>query len=442
MTDAQTPVTELEMLFAHGTPKIVIVGAGYVGLPMAIVAAQAHCDVTLLDLDESKASMIRDGESYIGDVSSETLKELVHAGRITATTDPEAAYAGAKAVLIAVPTPLNKTGDPDVSYVVSSLEAMIPHLETPALVSLESTVYPGFTREVVVPTLEGAGFTVGEQVFVAFSPERVDPGNDTYQTKNTPKVVGGHTPACSKVANDLYNRLVETVVPVASTDSAEMVKILENTFRAVNIGLVNEVAIMSHRLGIDAWEVIDAAATKPFGFMPFYPGPGIGGHCIPIDPFYLSWKLKTLRYHARFVELAGQVNSSMPEFVVERLVEELNERRLPMKGTKVLVVGVAYKPEIDDLRESPALDVIEMLRRKGAEVSFVDPYVPKLALEDLELTSEPVDVDTSTFEAAVVVTHHKAYDYRKLVAECPLVLDTRNVTRGLEAGEGNRIVRL
>jgi UDP-N-acetyl-D-glucosamine dehydrogenase len=427
---------------SHGNPRLVIVGGGYVGLPMAVVAAEAHCDVTILELDASKVERINAGESYIRDIDGATLRELVEAGRISATTDPGAAYAGAQAALICVPTPLNKTQDPDVSFVLDAITAMAPHVEAPMLLSLESTVYPGFTREVLVPTLEREGLRPGRDVFVAFSPERVDPGNATWQTKNTPKVVGGLTPACNEVALALYRRLVDEVVPVSSTDAAEMVKILENTFRAVNIALVNEVAIMSHRLGIDAWEVIDAASTKPFGYMPFYPGPGIGGHCIPVDPFYLSWKLRTLRYHARFIELAGQVNSAMPEVVVDRLADELNERRQSVKGAKILIVGVAYKPDIDDLRESPALDVIELLRRRGAEVSYVDPHVPNVALAEETLQALPVDVDPASFDAAVIVTHHRRYDYERLVASCPLILDTRNITRALTPGEGVRLVRL
>lgn len=434
--------TELVQSLVHGNPRVVVVGGGYVGLPIAVVAAQAHCDVVVLDLDEAKVGQLEEGRSHIGDVSSQTVGELVAAGRISATTDPAVAYRGANAVLICVPTPLNKTGDPDVSFVISALDAMAPHLERPVLVALESTVYPGFTSEVFVPRLEKHGFDVGEDTFVAFSPERVDPGNKDYHTKNTPKIVGGSTPACSEVALALYGRLVDRVVPVSSTGVAEMVKILENTFRAVNIALVNEVTIMSHRLGIDAWEVIEAAATKPFGFMPFYPGPGIGGHCIPIDPYYLSWKLRTLRYQARFVELAGQINSAMPEFVVERLGEELNAERLAMNGARILIVGVTYKPDIGDMRESPALDVIELLRRRGAEVSYVDPFVPQLELGDVPVESVPDDADLSSFDAAVILTHHHNYDYARLVRQCSLVFDARNATRGLEVGDGVRLVRL
>ncbi len=441
-TDPPTARAELVRKLSHGNPKVVIVGGGYVGLPMAVVAAQAHCNAVILELDATKVEELRAGRSYIGDVPSQLVEELVGVGRIGATTDPAEAYASADAVLICVPTPLSKTGDPDVSYVIGALDAMLPHIDHPVLLALESTVYPGFTREIVVPKLEENGLHPGDDIFVAFSPERIDPGNATYQTKNTPKVVGGSTPACNEVAGALYGRLVDEVVPVTSTDAAEMVKILENTFRAVNIALVNEVAIMSHRLGIDTWEVIEAASTKPFGFMPFYPGPGIGGHCIPVDPFYLSWKLRTLRYHARFVELAGQINSAMPEFVVERLAEELNERQLAMKGTKILVIGVAYKPDIDDMRESPALDVIELLRRRGADVDYVDPFVPNLVIGGATLASRPVDVDTADYAGTVIVTHHKDYDYERLVQDCPLVLDTRNVTRGLEVGAKTKVVRL
>ena len=442
--DAPTDEQHRRLLrtLAHGNPKIVVVGGGYVGLPLAVVAAEAHCDVTILDLDEDKVQLLREGRSYIRDVPSEALPELVEAGRLTATTDAEEAYVGANAVFICVPTPLNKTQDPDVSYVIGAVTTMVPHLEPPVLVSLESTVYPGFTREIIVPSFERLGLYPGREVLLAFSPERVDPGNATWQTKNTPKVVGGYTPKCLEAAQALYSRLVDQVVPVSSTDTSEMVKILENTFRAVNIALVNEVAIMSHRLGIDAWEVIEAAATKPFGFMPFFPGPGIGGHCIPVDPFYLSWKLRTLRYQARFVELAGQINSAMPEFVVERVAEELNQRKLAMNGARVLVVGVAYKPDIDDMRESPAIDVLELLRRRGAEVSYVDPHVPQVEIGDLTLESLPLTVAPATFDAAVIVTHHRSFDYERLVQSCPIVFDTRNVTHGLTPGDGVRLVRL
>jgi UDP-N-acetyl-D-glucosamine dehydrogenase len=441
-TAPRTHAQELKMLLTHGTPRIVVVGGGYVGMPLAVVAAQAHCDAIVLEVDPAKVAQIHEGRSYIRDVPSETLSELVQAGRLQATTDPAEAYEGADATLVCVPTPLSKTHDPDVSFVINALDAMIPHLRGSALVSLESTVYPGFTREVVVPKLEAAGFTPGDTIFVAFSPERVDPGNARYHTKNTPKVLGGFTPSCLEVASALYTRLVDRVVPVSTTDAAEMTKILENTFRAVNIGLVNEVAIMCHQLGIDTWEVIDAAATKPFGFMPFFPGPGIGGHCIPIDPFYLSWKMRTLRYEARFIALAGQVNTSMPGFVVNRLAEELNAKRMAVGGTKVLVVGVAYKPDVDDLRESPALEVIEYLHQRGADVSYVDPFVPRLEYDGISLSSLPTDVDPSLFEAAIIVTHHRGFDYERLVRSCPLVVDTRNVTRGLQPGEGTKLVRL
>lgn len=441
-TSLEATMLDFKMLLSHGTPRIVVVGGGYVGMPLAVVAANAHCDVVVLEVDPEKVKLINEGTSYIRDVPSETLTELVRSGRLTATTQAEEAYHGAHATFVCVPTPLRKTNDPDVSFVVNALEAMIPYLPRPALVSLESTVYPGFTREVVVPKLREAGYEPGEDAFVSFSPERVDPGNPTYHTKNTPKVVGGFTPACLDVAQTLYTRMMDHVVPVSTTDAAEMVKILENTFRAVNIALVNEVAIMCNRLGIDTWEVIEAAATKPFGFMPFFPGPGIGGHCIPVDPYYLSWKMRSLRYEARFIGLAGQVNSSMPAFVIDRLAEELNNRGLPIRGTKILVVGVAYKAEIDDLRESPALEILDFLIQRGADIAYVDPYVPSLEIGGEKIDSQPPDVDPGQFDAAVIVTAHRAYDHERLVRTCPLVFDTRNVTRTLTPGEGTTLVRL
>ncbi len=433
---------DLGLLLTHGNPKVVVVGGGYVGIPIAVAAARAHCDVVVLEVDESKAEKIRNGESYIRDVPSSELVALTRGGRLSATTDPSEAYEGAHVALICVPTPLRKTHEPDVSYVMEALAAMVPHLPTPVLISLESTVYPGFTREVMVPRLEAGGRCVGSDLFVAFSPERTDPGNERYQIRNTPKVVSGFTPDCGEIAEAFYSRLVDRVVRVTSTDSAEMVKILENTFRAVNIALVNEVAIMSHRLGVDVWEVIAAAATKPFGFMPFYPGPGIGGHCIPIDPYYLSWKMRSLRHEARFISLAGQVNTSMPAFVVERLTDELNMKERSVKGSEILIVGVSYKPDIDDVRESPALDVIELLLQRGANVSYVDTFVSVVEHGGSRLESLPREVDVSGFDAAVIVTHHSNFDYQRLVETCPLVFDTRNVTRGLKPGEGTKVVVL
>lgn len=437
-----TRAANLGLLLTHGNPKVVVVGGGYVGIPIAVAAARAHCDVVVLEIDEAKVEQIREGKSYIRDVPSTELVALTKGGRLSATTDPAEAYDGAHVALICVPTPLRKTHEPDVSFVMKALSAMVPHLPKPVLISLESTVYPGFTREVMVPSLEAEGRSVGSDLFVAFSPERTDPGNERYQIRNTPKVVSGFTSACGEIASAFYSRLVDRVVSVSSTDSAEMVKILENTFRAVNIALVNEVAIMSHRLGVDVWEVIAAAATKPFGFMPFYPGPGIGGHCIPIDPYYLSWKMRSLRHEARFISLAGQVNTSMPAFVVERLTDELNDREKAVKGSKILIVGVSYKPDIDDLRESPALDVMDLLVQRGADISYVDPFVAKVEHAGLRLESQPPDVDASKYDASLIITHHGSFDYQRLVETCPLVFDTRNVTRGLKPGKRTKVVLL
>ena len=345
-----------------------VVGLGYVGLPLAVELAHGGLRTVGIDLDARKVAAIQRGESYIPDVPSTDVAPLVAAGRLEATTDFRIVR-DLDTVNICVPTPLRKTKDPDMSYIVSAVEAIAEHVHAGMLIVLESTTYPGTTEEVVQPLLERSGLKAGRDFFLAFSPERVDPGNGTFTTRNVPKVVGGMTPACAELAAALYNTAVETVVPVSSPRVAEMVKLLENTFRAVNIGLVNEIALMCDKLGIDVWEVIDAAKTKPFGFMPFYPGPGLGGHCIPIDPFYLSWKAKQSGFEARFIELAGQVNGSMPHFVVDKIAEALNGDKKSVNGSRVLVVGIAYKRDIDDIRESPALDVMAVLREKGAHVS-------------------------------------------------------------------------
>jgi len=436
-------VTELKTLLTHGTPKVVVVGGGYVGLPFAVTAAQAHCDVTVLDTDEQKVDAINAGSSYVKDVDDTVLAELVKAGRIAATSEPDVAvHDGTAAIVICVPTPLQASGDPDVSFVMKALESVLsiardgPEEEWPLrLISLESTVYPGFTQEVVGRMLAEHGRADGDDTFVSFSPERVDPGNATWHTKNTPKVVGANSQVSLEVALAFYRRIVDTVVPVSSTDAAEMVKLLENTQRWVNIGLVNEVALQCHALGLNVWEVIDAASTKPFGFTRYTPGPGVGGHCIACDPDYLAWRLRTMKQSARFIALAGAINRAMPAYVVQRLADALNERGQAVQGKKVLVVGVAYKPDVGDTRESPALDVIRELAQRGAIPCYVDPLVSNLYHEgfDLEalnvLSDEPVDY--SAFDAAIIVTHHTDFDYESLVVTCPLVLDTRGVTRGI-----------
>ncbi len=357
--------------------RIGVIGLGYVGLPLAVEFAEAGFDVTGFDVDASKVAELNAGRSYILDVKTADVAACVKAGRLRATTDMSK-LGDMDAVDICVPTPLRKTKDPDMSYVVAAAEEIAKSLHPGMLIVLESTTYPGTTAEVLQPMFEARGLTVGEGFYLAFSPERVDPANEKYNTRNTPKVVGGTTPACSEVATALYSAAVDTVVPVSSTQVAEMVKLLENTFRAVNIGLVNEIALMCHRMNIDVWEVIDAAKTKPFGFMPFYPGPGLGGHCIPIDPFYLSWKAKQSGFECRFIELAGHVNGSMPEYVVERISEALNSGKKAVNGARIHLFGLAYKKDVSDMRESPALDILQLLHRRGAELSYTDPYVPSL----------------------------------------------------------------
>ncbi len=424
---------ELRQRIDARTARAGVVGLGYVGLPLAVELARAGFHTTGIDLDPRKVAAINGGESYIPDVPSADVRALVDAGRLQATSDYRV-VAELDTINICVPTPLRKTKDPDMSFVVSAVEAIAEHLHRGMLVILESTTYPGTTEELVQPLLERAGLKVGTDVFLAFSPERVDPGNASFQTHNVPKVVGGTTRECSELAGALYSTAIQTVVPVSSPRVAEMVKLLENTFRAVNIGLVNELALMCDTLGIDVWEVVDAARTKPFGFMPFYPGPGLGGHCIPIDPFYLSWKARQSGFECRFIELAGQVNGSMPEAVVHKIADALNSRRKPLNGSHVLVMGVAYKRDIDDIRESPSLDVMGLLERKGARVSYIDPYVPTLAARawngSTDLTSvEPGPDAFANVDCVAILTDHSAVDYAALAAQAPLVVDARNAIK-------------
>jgi UDP-N-acetyl-D-glucosamine dehydrogenase len=422
----ETIQTSLTHRLQDHTARIAIVGLGYVGLPLATVFAEAGYAVTGIDLDTRKVSALCQGESYVLDVPSEQVKRLVASGRLTATTD-FSALAQADAVSICVPTPLRKTGDPDLSFIVSATDALAPHMHPGMIVVLESTTYPGTTREMVLPRLEARGLQAGVDFFLAFSPERVDPGREDWTTYNTPKVVGGITPACSEVASTWYSQALKTVVPVSSAEVAEMAKLLENTFRMINIGMVNELALICDRLGVDVWEVIDAAATKPFGFMKFTPGPGLGGHCIPIDPLYLSWKLKAFNYTARFIELASEINTNMPRFVVTKVMDALNDRGRALKGANVLVLGAAYKPDIDDLRESPALDVIHLLRQKGANVRYHDPYIRHIAHNEWEMTSvADVMAAASAADCVVIVTNHRSYDYPALLDCAPLIVDTRN----------------
>jgi UDP-N-acetyl-D-glucosamine dehydrogenase len=417
--------------------RVGIVGLGYVGLPLAVEFAKAGFDVTGIDLNEEKTGRVNAGDSYIGDIPSSTLAPLVEAGKIRATTD-FAALLELDTVNICVPTPLRKTKDPDMSYIVSASQEIARYFHAGMLVILESTTYPGTTDELVLPLLAKSGLEVGRDFFLCFSPERVDPGNPQYHTSNIPKVVGGCTAACTEMGRLFYAQALEHVVPVSSTQVAEMVKLLENTFRMINIGLANEIALMCDRMGINVWEVIDAAATKPFGFMPFYPGPGLGGHCIPIDPFYLSWKSKQAGIEARFIELAGHINGLMPVFVVDKIQNALNDAGKPVKGSRIHVMGVAYKRNIDDMRESPALDIMVLLQRRGGIVTYSDPHVPRLRAEGLDLTSCPEETAASA-DCAVIITDHATFDYRALLSRAPLVVDTRNALKGMVSG---KIVRL
>src|SRR3954469_13635393 len=412
--------------------KLGVIGLGYVGLPLAVEFARAGFGVVGYDVDERKVSELMAGRSYIPDVPSEHLAEVVKSGKFVATTDPKR-LSDVDIIDICVPTPLRKTKDPDMTYVVQAVEATAAILRKGQLIILESTTYPGTTGEVVQPVLAAKGFKPGVDFYLAFSPERVDPGNPHYQTKNIPKVVGGINEDSTRAAVAFYGQVMDKVIPVSSPSVAEMVKLLENTFRAVNIGLVNELALMCHRMGLDVWEVIDAAKTKPFGFMPFYPGPGLGGHCIPIDPFYLSWKARETGFECRFIELAGHINSSMPEFVVSRISEALNSQKKAINGSRIHVFGVAYKKDVSDLRESPALDVIELLQRRGAIITYSDPYVPQLHDGDLCLDATPEGEVAAGVACAVICTDPPAFDYPAIVKRFPLVVDTRNALKGVVA---------
>ncbi|MDA1183472.1 MAG: nucleotide sugar dehydrogenase [Acidobacteria bacterium] len=414
------------------TARIGVIGLGYVGLPLAVEFAKKGFDVTGFDVDVPKTDEINAGRSYILDVRTEDVAACVEAGRLRATTDMST-LKDMDAIDICVPTPLRKTKDPDLSYVIQAVDAVKASLTRGQLVILESTTYPGTTDEVVQPALEENGLRAGTDFYLAFSPERVDPGNPNFDTRTIPKVVGGFDKQSTELASDLYRAIVETVVPVSSTRVAEMVKLLENTFRAVNIGLVNEIALMAHRMNIDVWEVIDAAGTKPFGFMPFYPGPGLGGHCIPIDPFYLSWKARQSGFECRFIELAGQVNASMPAYVVERVSEALNTIKKSVNGSRIHLFGVAYKKDVSDMRESPALDILELLSGRGATMSYTDPFVPSLRHASIDLTSVPEEGAGEGIDCAVICTDHRVFDYPSIVRRFPIVVDTRNALKGVEA---------
>jgi UDP-N-acetyl-D-glucosamine dehydrogenase len=421
------------------TAKVGIIGLGYVGLPLAVEFARAGFHVTGIDILAGKVDAINRGDSYIQDVSSSVLRPLAETGKLTATTD-FSIISELDTINICVPTPLRKTKDPDMSFIVAAGEEIAKYAHPGLLVILESTTYPGTTDELLLQMLEKPGFKAGEDFFLCFSPERVDPGNPRFQTINIPKVVGGVTPACTEMGAQFYRQALETVVPVSNARVAETVKLLENTFRMINIGLVNEMALMCDRMGIDVWEVIDAAATKPFGFMPFYPGPGLGGHCIPIDPFYLSWKSKQAGIEARFIELAGYINGQMPHFVVDKIQQALNDHAKPVKGTHIHIVGVAYKRDIDDVRESPALDIIHLLQQRGARVTFSDPLVHSIRVDGGgELHAEPLEASVAAADATVIITDHTSLDYEMIAARAKLIIDTRNAFKHFKQ---SNIVRL
>jgi len=431
--------TLLEKIKRHEA-KVAVIGIGYVGLPLCVEMAKAGFVTTGYDKSESKVKSLLAGKSYIGDIPDAELAPLVHSGKLTGSTDPDV-LGQADVVIICVPTPLNKTKEPDNGFIMMAAEELKPRLHKDMLLVLESTTFPGFTREVLLPKLAESGLKVGEDFFLCFSPERVDPGNPTFHTKNTPKVVGGVTPRCTEAVQAMYGEVLERLVPVSSTDAAEMVKLLENTFRAVNIGLVNEVAIMCNKLGLNTWEVIDAAATKPFGFMKFTPGPGLGGHCIPVDPLYLSWKLRTLKYEARFIQLADDINTHMPHLVVDKTVDALNGERKAINGSKVLVLGMAYKKDIDDVRESPALDIFELLQQKGANVSYHDPHAATVHIGEHTVHSVGLD-GLDGYDVVVIVTDHSTVDYKMVAQEAKLVVDTRNALKSVRGDAKARIVSL
>jgi UDP-N-acetyl-D-glucosamine dehydrogenase len=421
--------------------KVGIIGLGYVGLPLAVEFGEAGFDVYGFDISEEKVKLINAGKSDIDDIPDVRVEKLVKANLLHATTDPKL-IKKVDTISICVPTPLSKTKDPDVSYILAAVKWVRENLHKEMLVILESTTYPGTTEDMILPILEESGLKAGKDFYLAFSPERVDPGNARFTTKNTPRVVGGITPNCTKAAKLFYEQIISLIVPMSSTKAAETVKLLENTFRSVNIGLVNEVALMCDRLDLSVWEIIDAAATKPFGFMPFYPGPGLGGHCIPIDPHYLSWKLKSLNYYARFIELAGDINSHMPEYVVERIRRLLNKHGKSVSSSNILILGVAYKKDIKDTRESPALDVIELLEREGAKLNYNDPYVNRIKWNNtIHRSSKISPTLLQKSDLAVILTDHNSYNYQMIVENSKLVFDTRNATKKVASGR-NKIVLL
>jgi len=415
--------------------KIGIIGLGYVGLPLAVEFGKTGFNVSGIEIDKDKVWMVNRGKCYIQDVSEAELKGLVKDNRMKATTR-FSILKEMDVVIICVPTPLRKTRDPDISYIITAVEEIAKYLHRGQLIVLESTTYPGTTREVILPRLKRKNLIVGKDFYLAFSPERIDPGNKEYALRNTPKVVSGITRNCTRITSLLYKQIIDNVVVVSTTESAEMVKLLENTFRIVNIGLVNEIALICDRLRLDTWEVIDAAATKPFGFMPFYPGPGLGGHCIPVDPHYLSWKMKALNFYARFIELAGEINSRMPEFLISKIDAALNERKKSIKGSRILILGVAYKSNVSDTRESPALDVIRLLKDREGKVIYNDPYVPRVeGLKSIRLTKSSL----RNVDCVVIITAHTDYDYQEIVENAKLIIDSRNATKGIKS---KKIIKL
>ena len=422
---------DLKKKIESRSANIGVIGLGYVGLPLAMEFVRAGFKVTGIDVNTEKVEMINAGNNYIQDVSDNALASAVSDGNLNATTD-FAATKKLDSVSICVPTPLKKHKNPDISYIVSAMKEVEKYIHPGMIIILESTTYPGSTRELILPSLETNGFTVGKDFFLCFSPERIDPGNTEYGTQNTPKVIGGITDQCTDMGAAVYGTIVEKVVTVSSPETAEMVKLLENTFRAINIGLANEVAIMCEKLGVDVWEVINAAGTKPFGFMKFSPGPGLGGHCIPIDPHYLSWKLKTLDYNARFIQLAGEINTAMPRHVLKLVTEGLNQQQKALKGSKVLIIGVAYKKDVNDVRESPALDILQLLEESGVKTDYFDPHVESISRDGSTINSiGKLDGDAvSEFDACIIVTDHSNRDFELIRKHCSLIIDTRNVYHG------------
>ena len=423
------------------TASVSVIGLGYVGLSLAMELAKSGFVVRGVDLDLERVNLLNRGESYLVDVATENLAPIVAAGRLTASTTFEDA-AQSDALIICVPTPLRKTKEPDISYILSALESLLPQLRPGQLLILESTTYPGTTEEVIQPRLEATGLVIGHDCFLAFSPERVDPGNKRFTTANIPKVVGGVTPACTRLAAALYRQVTSTVFEVSSPRVAETAKLLENTFRSVNIALANELAVACRKIGVDPWEVIDAAATKPFGFMPFYPGPGIGGHCIPVDPLYLSWKVRLAGYEAQFIALADQINRAMPEHVVALVGDALNDRGRALRGSSILVLGVTYKPDVNDIRESPALEILETLERKGARVSYADPFTPQLTLGSAKLSAVEASAEAiAEADCVLILTNHTSFDYATIADRAMLVVDTRNALKAHRRA-GSSIVTL